>query len=186
MPQPESVSSSHASSQIQSQEEAKRESNTKDREAQSQCEDCLKSSKVKSQDGKVGFNKTEAIEKLDLLKQTIEKVDIKDKIEALKDQVHQADTHLLSDPIKMKNLVDQVFQSTQQSVEKMEASQMALLSDSANPFKVDNPFAAKVIQKTTQSSKIEDKPKDNPQFSEEADEPDSFFKKLNRFFSIKK
>jgi len=142
-----------------------------------QCEDCLKTSMTKTKEGQMQLDKTRAVEKLDLVKDIAQTQDLKNKIQFLIDQILRTDTAHISNLSEITDIVKQSFQEKVQPI--MEAQTGQLTSNMRNPFKPENPFAAKVITKVREAEKPLDKrPHESQQ--ENSDVPwYAFWKKKN-------
>lgn len=158
-----------ANKQIQSEnQESNKEKNASQEEyIKNQCEKCIKSSSTKSDEG-MSVNKTEAIEKLDLLKQTINNTDMHKKIDLLMDQLHQLDSKLMLDQTQTQELISKAFQPVQAREDVANTQTAKLIAAQANPFKPDNPFAAKVVTQVSaakSASQLSEKRDSDPPYS---------------------
>ncbi len=149
-----------AASGIQNRPDQAQEQAQKEDFAKSQCKDCLKSSITKGSDGPK-LNTADAIEKLDLVKQTLTDDTLKAKIDVLKDTLQAEKPKDLAKPDHLKAILDKAFQTQQASASaKLNQQQQQV---QLNPFQAENPFAPKVykkehVAKATQSDLDNDDP----------------------------
>ncbi|MFA5878909.1 MAG: hypothetical protein WC860_01905 [Candidatus Margulisiibacteriota bacterium] len=161
-------------------DETSKKQNQED-DAQSKCVDALKNSVDKN---KSELNKTQAIEKLDFTKETLNSTELKRQVDNLIEVVKQTNPKDMVQLTELQNLVNQAFQNkVTLNQEINEGLNVTLNAAANNPFKLDNPFAPKIITKTKEATQA-DLQKEKNVKSEETNpnEPLSFKKILHFLF----
>jgi len=151
---PENIAQAAAStesSKVNNDNQAQSQKNATD-SLKDQCNDYLKSSCSKK-DGKLEFNQKAAIEKLELSKELITNTELRLKVDNLVDQIKQTDPQRISSLQQLQELVEQAFQKPV-SLQMGDQDLAVNISFQAaeNPFKVNNPFAPKIIEKMNKTS----------------------------------
>jgi hypothetical protein len=150
-----------------------------------QCQDCLTSSLQKA--GKENtLNKKEAIEKLELIKETTQNEEIKNKMDQLMTQVEQARNTELNDTVKIKAFLEQSFQNLNTQKPELQNAAVMLGGDDKNPFKTNNPFGPQLIKATSKMEKTETgdtktKPQEQTKPEEQEEKP-SLWKRIKGIF----
>ena len=146
-------------------------------DTQAKCLDSLKNSVDKSTNQ---LNKDQAIEKLNFTKETVESTDLKLKIDNLVETIKQTNPKEMVELTRLQSMITEAFQKQVTfNQEISEGLAVTLNAEKNNPFKLDNPFAPKIITKTKEASQKE---RPTKQEEEAKPEPFSLMKVLKKWF----
>jgi hypothetical protein len=145
------------------------------------CLACLQSSTNKKT---AKLNRPDAIQKLDLLKETTSDPVLRNKIDLLVNAVQNQDIEATFSKHKIQELIEELFTSTNTSRKQTQHEGISVTLSTPNIL--SHPYATKIAQ-TSKDNKSEDKEKkEKSQEDETKEEKRSFFqkiKKLKKFFN---
>jgi hypothetical protein len=174
------VSAHAASAAVESNTE--NASQSQNQKLQQDCMDVVRSSYRKSGNETV-LNRSDAVEKLELLAKTQNDTTATEKLTQVADRIQNEPQSVANDPVQMKAVVSQVFNALSKTDP---SSNVNVQANAANPFQAENPFGPKTIPPVIKANKAEtDADAEGGEDAQKHKTPseEGIFKRLSRFFN---